>query len=144
MGLAALGLDVLELGLTRAGGGKVEWDLLPRGGRALAWALGATAVQLAATYLLYRPVLAAWPALAEQTRGLFQLLGQPTGAQAALLLPFIVLSEELVFRGALQGLLGPRLGPWPAAGVAVAVYGRRDGVQRAVPVALTATSSARP
>jgi len=119
--LAAVGLDILAV------------VLLPRpdlglSKRALAWALGATAVQVAATYLLYRPVLSAWPALRTQVAGLFDLLGHPTGTQVALLV-FVVLSEELIYRGALQGLLARSgrttiglSGPWASAALAVVVY----------------------
>jgi membrane protease YdiL (CAAX protease family) len=114
---AALALDALVLALTP--------ELRrprPPPARALLWVLGATLVQVAATYLLYRPAAALVPALAGQTTELYRLLGSPNAWQAWLALPLVVVSEELVFRGALQGRLAARLGPWLSTLGASCVY----------------------
>ncbi|MGC4119195.1 MAG: type II CAAX endopeptidase family protein [Myxococcales bacterium] len=99
---------------------------LRRLSRPAPWALGlglaAAAVQIAASIYLYPPAWKTIPGLWDSVNGLYRLLGHPNGWQAWIALPFVVVSEELVYRGAVQGLLEPKLGRWLAAPAAVVVY----------------------
>ena len=72
--------------------------------------------------LIAGPVLAAVPPLADQAHGLYVLFGQPEIWEAWGALPFIVISEELIFRGALlEGFRGRPL--WQAWAACTAIYG---------------------
>lgn len=87
-------------------------------------ALGATAalVQIAATYLLFPVAVRAWPALSPRVADLYRLLD--SGAGAILLAPtaFVVASEELVFRGALQTWIARSAPPWASVFSASILY----------------------
>jgi hypothetical protein len=90
---------------------------LRRVGLGLAGAL----VTTLACELLAGPVLAAVPPLAEQANGLYALFGKPEPWQAWGALPFIVVSEELIFRGALlEGFRGRPM--WQAWGLCTGLY----------------------
>ncbi|HEY3450492.1 MAG TPA: type II CAAX endopeptidase family protein [Myxococcales bacterium] len=89
---------------------------------ALGLGLAAAAFQIAASLLLYPPAWKLVPGLWDAVNGLYRLLGHPNTWQAWLALPFVVLSEELIYRGALQGALEQRLGRWLAVPAAVGLY----------------------
>ena len=86
------------------------------------WAAGAGLVQILASYLLYRPAARLFTWLAGDVGDLYQILGHPTGWRAWIALPLVVVSEEVVFRGGLQGMLEKWLRPWGAMVAACAVY----------------------
>jgi len=98
--------------------------LRPRlpGARALAVGAAATLVQVAVTYLLFRRAEAIVPGLREQVVVLYRLLGHPSAWQAWFALPFVAVSEEVIYRGALQSMLVPRLGRLPAIALAATLY----------------------
>lgn len=86
--------------------------------------LGATAggVMAAATYLLH-PVLARMlPAIAADTALLYSALRVPPPFIASVALVPVILGEELVWRGAVQGSLVRRLGTWWGVVLAAVVY----------------------
>jgi len=89
---------------------------------ALGVGLGAALPQIAASILLYPSAWRAIPGLWGQVNDLYRLLGYPNQWQAFVALPFVVVSEELVFRGAIQNAFAKRLGPWLAIPAAVGVY----------------------
>lgn len=84
--------------------------------------LGAAAFQIAASVFFYPPLWKAVPGLWDAVNDLYRLLGHPNAWQASLALPFVVVSEELIYRGAMQGALEERLGRWAAAPTAVVLY----------------------
>jgi membrane protease YdiL (CAAX protease family) len=102
--------------------------------RAAGWGLGAAggAAMIAATYALYRPLGASFPALRPATRELYGVLnagGYPPAALAALVL-VVSACEEIVWRGrTLAGAAeaaGARRLTWAAAGRVAAlslIYG---------------------
>ena len=116
--VAAALADALALGLTPA----LRRVAAPTA-RQAGWGLGGAALQIGATYLLVGPALEHVPGLRAEVASLLALLGRPSGAQACLALPFIVLSEELIHRGAVQQALHVKLGTWGAVATAPVIYG---------------------
>jgi len=90
--------------------GLLRWPSRP----ALFWGAVVGLLSTAATYLLYRPLAWALPALAESTAGLYRLLGAASFAPGLLPLLLLVVgvSEEVVWRGrGLAPASGSSLGP---------------------------------
>ena len=110
-----LGAAVLA---TDAGG--VRARLRPSG-RGVLVGLAAGGVMVAATYL-FAPALRVAPPLAHELRALYSAF-RATGTRTAMIaLAPVVLGEELVWRGAVQGALERRLGARAAAALAAAAY----------------------
>ncbi len=84
--------------------------------------LAAGAAMTAASLALYPAAAKLVPGLSDAVNDLYRLLGHPQGWLAWVALPFVVVSEEVIFRGAVQGALERRLGRWPAVPAAVLVY----------------------
>lgn len=95
--------------------------LRPRLGPVLTGAV-VGALMTAATYLFDPPLLRAWPAAAADTVRLYAAFRAPSMALVSLALPFVILGEELVWRGAVQGALVGRLGPRAGVPAAALVY----------------------
>lgn len=76
--------------------------------RGLALGLVTGAVTAAATYLLYPVVVAAAPWLAAQADALYDAFRAPSALVVALALVPIVVGEELVWRGVVQGAVARR------------------------------------
>jgi membrane protease YdiL (CAAX protease family) len=74
------------------------------------WGFVAGLLMLGVTYAAYPPLAAASPALAIQARALYAILGaaQPRWVTAAFL-PFIIVAEELIWRGVVFAALRERL-----------------------------------
>ena len=82
----------------------------------------AGAVMIAATYLLY-PVLArVAPFIGSDTTRLYAAFRVPSLATAAIAIGPVVLAEELVWRGVVQGALVRRAGRWQGVTLAAAAY----------------------
>ena len=95
-----------------------------RGRHARLWPLGIGAglAMVLGTEVAFGPVVRAFPTLFADVSRLYGTFGDPGSASALVLLPVIVISEEIVWRGAVQRALAPRM-PWlPAALVGAAVY----------------------
>jgi membrane protease YdiL (CAAX protease family) len=90
--------------------------------RHLVLGVGAGIVMIAATYALYPLLTARFPDLQVQTRELYHLFNSGP-ATLRLLLPLVILGEELVWRGAAQSAAMNRLGPLWGALVTALVYG---------------------
>lgn len=89
-----------------------------------AWGLmvAATIVQIAASYALFGPATAAIPGLWDATNDLYRLMGHPAAWQAWIALPFVVVSEEVIYRGAIQSAFTRRFGPWAGAVATLLIY----------------------
>jgi membrane protease YdiL (CAAX protease family) len=83
-------------------------------GRGLALGGVVGVVMTIATLALFEPVTALVPALRTDTAGLYAALGHPRPMTALVLLPLIVICEEIVWRGAVFQALSSRLA-WAAA-----------------------------
>ena len=90
--------------------------------RAVGIAAAATVVQVGATYLLYRPLSVAFAPMRVEVVELYRLMGHPSAWQAWLAIPFVVASEEIIYRGALQSLIGKRTGTAIAIVLASTIY----------------------
>lgn len=110
----ALGAAVLALDASARTG------LRPTPARVLVGAAAGVALA-AATHLAFAVLGGIEPWIARDTALLYAAFRAPPGPGASLLLAPIVLGEELVWRGAVQGALSRRLGP--AAGVPLAALG---------------------
>lgn len=88
----------------------------------LALGAAAAAAQIAATYGLFPVAVRAWPQLAPRVADLYRILGASAGA--ALLAPtaFVAASEELVFRGAVQGRIAHEAPAWARTLAAALLY----------------------
>jgi hypothetical protein len=106
-GIAATGLALGAVCLA-AGRGLLLPRLRPSG-RLLLVGLAAALVMLAATYGLFPLAGRLVPAVRPQTALLYASLGRVT-LSTALLLPLVVLGEDLVWRGVVQEALGRRFG----------------------------------
>lgn len=89
--------------------------------RSVVIGLAAGGVMIAATYLL-SPLLRVAPALAADVRALYAAFRAAGHTAAIVALGPVVLGEELVWRGAVQGALERRAGPTAAAALAAALY----------------------
>lgn len=76
----------------------------------------------AATYTLYAPLTAAFPAVGADLRRLYLAFGAPALWRASLALPVVIVGEELVWRGVVHSALTRRLGPAAAVGAGSLLY----------------------
>jgi CAAX protease family protein len=86
--------------------------------------LGATAggLMVAATYLLYPALARVVPRIATDTAQLYAVFRAPSLVVASVALVPVIVGEELVWRGAVQGSLVHRLGAWRGVALAAVVY----------------------
>lgn len=86
--------------------------------------IGAAAgiVMIAATHILFPLAVRLFPGLKEQTAALYGSLGAPTPNKLAIIV-FVILGEELVWRGAVQTALARRFGAIPTVLLAAVLYG---------------------
>lgn len=89
--------------------------LVQRSGLVFGFVAGA--VMIAATYLLYPLAAGLFPGLATGTQQLYQLLNSGPGLVHLVLLPLVIVGEEVVWRGLFQTIASRRLGA--AGGVLV-------------------------
>lgn len=90
--------------------------------KGLTLGLGTGVATIAATYLLYPVVVGAAPWLAAQADALYDAFRAPSTLVVALALVPIVIGEEVVWRGAVQGAFGRRTGTWRTAVLTAALY----------------------
>lgn len=112
LGLAALVSDRKQL----ADRAHIRWPMITAG-------LAAGFVMTAATYVLYPFVGQSIPSVVTQAAALYATLGQAEPWKAALVLPFVITGEELVWRGTVQGALERRFGRIGAAIIGTLAYG---------------------
>ena len=98
-------------------------DALGRPPWAPALGLGAAAgiLMTLATYVLYPLGVRLFPALAGETSTLYAAFGPPTPARIFLLIT-VILAEELIWRGFVQGVLIHRLGAWGGTFLSAFIY----------------------
>jgi membrane protease YdiL (CAAX protease family) len=84
--------------------------------------IGAGLVMAGGTMVLFRPVMTAFPTLFGDVSRLYAAFGDRGSVATILLLPVIVIGEEIVWRGAVQGALARRMRWLPAAVVGALVY----------------------
>ena len=84
--------------------------------------IGAGLVMAAGTTVLFRPVMTAFPTLFGDVSRLYAAFGDRGSLATMVLLPVIVIGEEIVWRGAVQGALARRMRWLPAATVGALVY----------------------
>jgi membrane protease YdiL (CAAX protease family) len=106
IGSAAVALGLVVL----ISGSRESRACLSPSPRLLLVGLVAGAVMACAAYLLYPPVVRLWPFVAQDSGRLYAAFRAPSPLIAALALPLVVAGEELVWRGAVQGMLVHRLG----------------------------------
>ncbi len=98
--------------------------VIGRGPHARLWPLGIGAglVMALGTTALFGPAVKAFPTLFADVSRLYGAFGDPGSPSALLLLPVIVICEEMVWRGAVQSALAVRMRWLPAAVVGALVY----------------------
>lgn len=98
--------------------------VMGHGRHARLWPLGIAAglVMAAGTTALFRPVTTAFPALFGDVSALYAAFGDRDSVATLLLLPVIVIAEEIVWRGAVQAALARRMRWLPAAAVGAVFY----------------------
>lgn len=84
--------------------------------------LAGGAVMVVATYALYPVAGRLIVTLPAETAALYALLGRIPSAVSIPLLPLVILSEELVWRGVVQETLLRRFGTWWSVPLAAGVY----------------------
>ena len=84
--------------------------------------IGAGLVMVSGTTVLFRPVMTAFPTLFGDVSRLYAAFGDRGSVATLVLLPVIVIGEEIVWRGAVQGALARRMRWLPAAVVGALVY----------------------
>jgi membrane protease YdiL (CAAX protease family) len=119
-GVGGVGLALGAAVLLRAR--RLVAPLLVPAARPILVGLLAGGLMVSATYLLYPPAGRWVVSVPEQTAGLYRAFSGPAGLVSLLLLPPVILAEELVWRGAVQTVLCRRLGPMPAAILTVVAY----------------------
>ncbi|MSO53499.1 MAG: hypothetical protein CK533_12265 [Acidobacterium sp.] len=94
------------------------------GPHARLWPLGVGAglVMALGTMALFGPVTTAFPALFGDVSRLYEAFGDRGSVATMVLLPVIVIGEEIVWRGAVQGALARRMRWLPAAVAGALVY----------------------
>ena len=119
IGGTAIGLGIVSLILAH----RALLPLLRPSWRLMAWGAAAVAVMIAATYGLYPLVGRAFGSLAGQVSALYAILraAQPIWVRGALL-PCIILSEELVWRGVVMTALCRHFPPTAAVLIGATVY----------------------
>jgi uncharacterized protein len=118
IGGAAIALGAL---VVAAGGGDVRALLTPSA-RLVGFGLAAGAATILATYGLYPLLVALAPGAVLEAEILYAAFRAPSLLVASLALAPIILGEELVWRGVVQGELARRLGPWGGALAAALLY----------------------
>jgi membrane protease YdiL (CAAX protease family) len=118
LGGTAVGLGLFVVVLDA---GAVRALLRPTRAAVVAGAVAAAAM-VAATYGLYSLVSRVAPALARDTAQLYARFDAGPHAWRAILLVPIVVGEEIVWRGLVQGALARRLGAGPTVVVAALIY----------------------
>ena len=88
------------------------------------WPLGVGAglVMAGGTMALFGPVTTAFPALFGDVSRLYEAFGDRGSVATLVLLPVVVIGEEIVWRGAVQGALARRMRWLPAAVIGALVY----------------------
>jgi membrane protease YdiL (CAAX protease family) len=119
IGTAAIGLGLAALWFA----GSALRPLLRPSGWLLVWGVAAGIGMLAATYGLYPRISAAFPAVRPRTEALYALLhvNRPLWV-TWVLLPVIILSEELVWRGVVFAAVRRRMALVPAILSCAALY----------------------
>lgn len=84
--------------------------------------IGAGLVMVSGTMVLFGPATTAFPSLLGDVSRLYAAFGDPGSVATMVLLPVIVIGEEIVWRGAVQGALARRMRWLPAAAVGALVY----------------------
>lgn len=84
--------------------------------------IGAGLVMASVTTALFEPVTTAFPTLLSDVSRLYAAFGGRASVATMVLLPVIVIGEEIVWRGAVQGALARRMRWLPAAAVGALVY----------------------
>lgn len=121
---AAIGSAALVLGaVTLAFDWAASRDSLRPTARAVLVGLAAGALMSLCTYLVYPFALRIAPFIADDTAFLYAAFRVPPAAVASLMLVPVILGEELVWRGAVQGALVRRFGPMRGVALAAALYG---------------------
>ena len=119
----AIGGAAIVLGaatLLRAGG-DVRAMLVPSG-RLVLVGLAAGLATIVATYAIYPSLVSLAPSIVLEVESLYAAFRAPSLTIAALALVPIILGEELVWRGAVQGSLAQRLGPRGGLAAAAGLY----------------------
>lgn len=98
--------------------------VIGNGRHARLWPIGIAVglVMAGGTTVLFGPATTAFPALLGDVSRLYAAFGDPGSLATMLLLPVIVIGEEIVWRGAVQGALARRMSWLPAAGVGALIY----------------------
>ncbi len=117
LGLSAVVLSAMVLALE----GRA---VIGNGPHARLWPLGVVAglVMALGTTALFGPVTTAFPALFGDVSRLYEAFGDRGSVATLVPLPVIVIGEEIVWRGAVQGALARRMRWLPAAVVGALVY----------------------
>jgi uncharacterized protein len=112
----ALGLAVLLLGRP------ASTELLRPSPRLILLGAAVGGLLAVATYALYPTMARLAPSIPADTARLYEAFRAPSPLVASLALGPVVLGEELVWRGAIQGALSLRFGPERGATLAAVVY----------------------
>ncbi len=98
--------------------------VIGNGRHARLWPLGICAglVMAGGTTALFKPVTTAFPALLGDVSRLYAAFGDSGSVATWVLLPVIVIGEEIVWRGAVQNALARRMHWLPAAVVGALIY----------------------
>jgi len=104
--------------------------------RWLALGLVAGVASVFATYALYPAVTDAVPWMAAEVEVLYDAFRAPSLTVAVLALVPIILGEELVWRGAVQGAIARRAGRWTGAVVTAVTYGVLSAAIGSVPLVI--------
>ena len=115
------GAALVAGGLTLFGAGRAVVPLLRPKRELILQGVGAGAVMIAATYLLFPLVARAAPGVAGTTGDLYALFNSGSVPMRLGLLPLVILGEELVWRGLVQGTLTRKPGI-PAVLTAAGIY----------------------
>lgn len=91
-------------------------------GRGGAVGVGAGVAMAGATALLYEPVAGAWPALGADAARLYVAFSLPGLSTTLLLLPVVVIAEEVVWRGTVHAVLEHHLSPAAATAAGTLAY----------------------
>lgn len=89
---------------------------------ALLWGVPAGLVMVAGTHVLHGPVTARLPWLLSDIARLYEAFDGPGRLTAAVVMPVVVVCEEIVWRGAVFGALSERLSRVSAVGLATLLY----------------------
>lgn len=102
------------------------------------WGVAAALGQIAATYMLYIPAARLLPFLPGEMSKLYALFGSFDLVRTVVLLPLIILSEEVIWRGSVQSTATDRCGPLAGAGLAALLYAAAHVLSGSLLLPLTA------